>query len=255
MILSEAEPWGLLFSLRLEKNLQMTKAAILIDGGYFLKRLPSVQSNVDVSNPDAVARSISRLIRNHLEQLNTVYKVENFFQLLYRSFYYDALPYTGKGHTPVDKRAIDYSKTPEAIFRKNLFDALRGQPNLAVRLGEVRKNHDISWILKAKPQRSLLKGDLTVSGLTDNDFAPALRQKGVDMRIGIDIASITLKRQANIIILVSGDADFVPAARFARREGVQFILDPLWQNISADLFEHIDGLRSGFPRPGSHNED
>ena len=75
------------------------------------------------------------------------------------------------------------------------------------------------------------------------------------MRIGIDIASITLKRQANIIILVSGDADFVPAARFARREGVQFILDPLWQNISADLFEHIDGLRSGFPRPGSHNDD
>ena len=69
------------------------------------------------------------------------------------------------------------------------------------------------------------------------------------MRIGLDIASITLKRQANIIVLVSGDADFVPAAKLARREGVQFLLDPLWQDVSPDLFEHIDGLRSGFPRP------
>ena len=155
----------------------------------------------------------------------------------------------------MNKRAVDYSKTPEAIFRKKLFDSLRGQPNLAVRLGEVRKNHDSSWILKAQPQKRLLNGDLPVSALTDSDFAPALRQKGVDMRIGIDIVSLTLKRQANIIILVSGDADFVPAARFARREGIQFILDPLWQDISTDLFEHIDGLRSGFPRPGSNQQD
>lgn len=69
------------------------------------------------------------------------------------------------------------------------------------------------------------------------------------MRIGLDIATVTLKRQAAIVILVSGDADFVPAAKLARREGVQFILDPLWQDVSPDLFEHIDGLRSGFPRP------
>ena len=69
------------------------------------------------------------------------------------------------------------------------------------------------------------------------------------MRIGLDIASITLKRHANVIVLVSGDADFVPAAKFARREGVQFILDPLWQWISPDLSEHIDLLRNGFYKP------
>lgn len=71
------------------------------------------------------------------------------------------------------------------------------------------------------------------------------------MRIGLDIASITLKQQADTIILVSGDSDFVPAAKLARREGVIFILDPLWQKVSNDLLEHIDGLRSGFYNPGS----
>ena len=74
-------------------------------------------------------------------------------------------------------------------------------------------------------------------------------KKGVDMRIGLDIASLTLKGQADTIILVSGDADFVPAAKLARREGVRFVLDPLWQEIPADLNEHVDGLTSGFPRP------
>jgi uncharacterized LabA/DUF88 family protein len=76
-----------------------------------------------------------------------------------------------------------------------------------------------------------------------------LRQKGVDMRIGLDIAAITLKRLAGTIVLIAGDADFVPAAKLARREGVQFILDPLWQKVSDDLFEHIDGLQTVLKKP------
>lgn len=77
-----------------------------------------------------------------------------------------------------------------------------------------------------------------------------LRQKGVDMRIGLDIASVALKRLASTIILIAGDADFVPAAKLARREGIQIILDPLWQKVSDDLFEHIDGLQTVLARPG-----
>ncbi len=45
-------------------------------------------------------------------------------------------------------------------------------------------------------------------------------------------------------ILISGDSDFVPAAKLARREGIDFILDPLGAHIKSDLFEHIDGLRT-----------
>ena len=97
-----------------------------------------------------------------------------------------------------------------------------------------------------------MSGDIEVSDLQDSDFFLNLRQKGVDMRIGLDIATITLKKQASVIVLVSGDSDFVPAAKLARREGVTFILDPLWQNVSPDLHEHIDRLTSGFSRPRRH---
>ena len=227
----------------------MAKSAILIDGGYFLKRLPIVRPDVNPSDPEAVASSVRQLVRSHLEQLNEVYKVPNAFQLLYRIFYYDARPYDGKEHKPVSSSAIDYARTDQARFRECLFHALRSSRNLAVRLGEVRKDSHRFWILNAGPQKELLNGQLSVEDLTDDDFTPALRQKGVDMRIGLDIASLTLKGHANIIILVSGDADFVPTAKLARREGVRFVLDPLWQHIPPDLNEHIDGLTSGFPRP------
>ena len=226
----------------------MTKVAILIDGGYFLKRLPVVRRNINVQDPHEVANSVNQLVRGHLDQLNKVYNLPNYFQLLYRTFYYDADPYDRKEQTPVDKHTVDYSRTRQAIFRRTLFKSLHGFPNLAVRLGEVRKGTPF-WMLKSQPQEKLLNGSLSADDLSDSDFAPVLRQKGVDMRIGLDIAAITLKRHADVIILVSGDSDFVPAAKFARREGMQFILDPLWQSVPSDLYEHIDGLRSGFYKP------
>lgn len=53
-----------------------------------------------------------------------------------------------------------------------------------------------------------------------------------------------LQKQVEQIILISGDSDFVSAAKLARREEIDFILDPLGAPIKPDLFEHIDGLRT-----------
>lgn len=69
------------------------------------------------------------------------------------------------------------------------------------------------------------------------------------MKIGLDISTMTLKKQVDTIVLVTGDSDFVPAAKLARREGVEFILDPMWQAINTDLNEHVDGLASGLDKP------
>ncbi len=74
------------------------------------------------------------------------------------------------------------------------------------------------------------------------------------MKIGVDIASLALKRFVKQIVLISGDADFVPASKLARREGIDFILDPMWNKIDDALFEHIDGLRSTCPKPKKGEE-
>ncbi|NGZ26383.1 MAG: NYN domain-containing protein [Magnetococcales bacterium] len=186
-------------------------------------------------------------------QINKIACAAHPFSLLYRCFYYNARPYVKKGHLPISHRAIDYAKSDEASFRLSLFDLLRRRANFAVRLGEVRRER--GWILSEQAQKDLLERKRTVDSLADTDFIPGFRQKAVDMRIGVDITSISLKKQADTIILVAGDSDFVPAAKLARREGVRIILDPMWRSVESALFEHIDGLRSGFPRPKGADVD
>ena len=93
--------------------------------------------------------------------------------------------------------------------------------------------------------KALLHNQITLDDLTEMDFSPSWRQKGVDMKLGIDIASLAYRRQVDQIILIAGDSDFVPAAKVARREGIDVILDPMGMSSIADsLKEHIDGVQT-----------
>jgi uncharacterized LabA/DUF88 family protein len=166
---------------------------------------------------------------------------------LYRVFYYDCLPYDKKQHNPLTGRAVDFSKTDRYKFQIAFLDELKKKRKVALRLGilEDRKR----WIIKPSKTKELLKKQITIDDLVEDDVQFDIIQKRVDMKIGLDIASITLKKQVNQIILISGDSDFVPAAKLARREGIDFLLDPMWNPIKPHLFEHIDGLVSKIKRP------
>ncbi len=106
--------------------------------------------------------------------------------------------------------------------------------------------------LWGKKTKELLSGEITIDDLCEEDFNINFQQKGVDMKIGIDITSMAYKQQVDQIILIAGDSDFVPAAKLARREGIDFILDPMWNKIKPSLFEHIDGLNSQW---GTRHDD
>jgi len=259
--------------------------AILIDGGYFLKRIRKELPPDQTSTAEQTAKTVRRLCFNHIARI-TGDRGKLWQKHLYRTFFYDAEPYSGTAHHPIANRQIEFAKSALALDRLALFEQLRKERKLALRLGKVNRDHD--WALsprltkaalKTRQQLAPLQGlaeqlqesthheqllqmHLSVDqaqqllaahdfwqSIQNNDVALGLRQKGVDMRIAIDIASLTLKQQVSTIVLVAGDSDFVPAAKLARREGMEFILDPLWQNVNVDLFEHIDALQSGLARP------
>ena len=114
---------------------------------------------------------------------------------------------------------------------------------MALRLGRISLNATCRWQIKPNKMKDLLFGKITVSDLNpDTDVLPNLQQKQVDLKIGVDITSMVLKKQVDSIVLVAGDGDFVPASKLARREGVDFILDPMWAHINPDLKEHVDGI-------------
>lgn len=120
---------------------------------------------------------------------------------------------------------------------------LKHHRKFALRMGRINDTQ-VHYSLRAEPTKRLLRGDIRVEDITVDDLELNLEQKGVDMRIGVDISSLAFKHQVNQIILISGDSDFVPAAKQARREGIDFILDPMRSIIKDDLFEHIDGIRT-----------
>jgi uncharacterized LabA/DUF88 family protein len=262
--------------------------AILIDGGFFLKRLSKLVPANHCDTPENIARCVRKLCFNHVMRLKGG-SGKLWQQHLYRVFFYDALPYDGKAHHPVTNQQIEFSKSDLAKDRQALFEQLRKERKLALRLGKVNRDHDwalsprltkaalktrqqlaplqglaaqlpqaiqasqpVQLQLSAEQAQALLDAHNFWQNLQTGDVALGLRQKGVDMRIAIDIASLTLKKQVSTIVLVAGDSDFVPAAKLARREGMEFILDPLWQQVNDDLFEHIDALQSGLKRPVAH---
>ena len=123
------------------------------------------------------------------------------------------------------------------------FDELKKKRKFAIRLGKLAEEQ-AHYTIKPQVVKKLCNGSLQFNELQESDFCLEIDQKGVDMKIGLDIASMAYKKQVEQIVLISGDSDFVSAAKLARREGIDFILDPLGAPIKSDLFEHIDGLRT-----------
>ncbi|WP_225738937.1 NYN domain-containing protein [Citrobacter amalonaticus] len=89
-----------------------------------------------------------------------------------------------------------------------------------------------------------MKGEKSWDQLTNDDFYYDIKQKQVDIKLGMDITTLAYEKLVDVIVLVAGDSDFVPAAKHARIKGIDFILDPLRQNVTPSLSEHIDGVQS-----------
>jgi uncharacterized LabA/DUF88 family protein len=82
---------------------------------------------------------------------------------------------------------------------------------------------------------------ISAEQLSDADFIPDFEQKGVDMRIGLDIATFSANRAVDRIILVSGDTDCIPAMKHARIAGLQLVLAELPNHrLAPELKWHAD---------------
>lgn len=165
---------------------------------------------------------------------------------LYRIYFYDCPPLQKIYHHPITNKQIDYSKSNTTQYKKALHEALLQRPFVAMRTGHLSMT-DKAWGFKRNSSsnlKKLFRGDLLYSDIQPEDIIIKPRQKGVDMKLGIDITSVVLKKFANKIVLISGDSDFVPAAKLARTEGAHFILDAMGKEVKGELSEHIDGLKS-----------
>src|SRR5262249_6836984 len=156
---------------------------------------------------------------------------------LLRIYWYDAAPSSQRIKHPVSGNALDLATT--ARFRKSqsFYDQLILEPHFSLRMGHVILSPH-KWRLKTRVGSALIKHG--ARALTDQDFELDMSQKGVDMRVGLDMARLALRETVRAMIVVTGDSDFVPAFKFVRREGVKVILEPMGHSVRPELKHHAD---------------
>ncbi|MCI9687678.1 NYN domain-containing protein [Vibrio parahaemolyticus] len=213
--------------------------AIFVDAGFFNRLFTTAVDPEMKMSPEELAKKMWHYWIKHVDRKNG--------EDLYRIYYYDCPPLTLKAHHPITNKQIDFSKSDITKYKNELHEALTHQPYVACRMGHLSTS-DKEWgfIRKDKVHNfnKLIRGEVDPKAIDPNNVSLRPRQKGVDMKLGVDITSVVLKKLANKIILISGDSDFVPAAKLARIEGAHFILDAMGRKVKGDLAEHIDGLKT-----------
>lgn len=191
-----------------------TKVNILIDGGFFWQRFKAIHK-ADPTVNDVLA-TVSDIMSKTTAKTNGDTK-----DILFRVFYYDCEPFGGTIQDYSKKTQIDYSASKTFKSKNAFLEQLGGQERFALRKGELSFT---GW-----------KQDIH-----SKQFRPDFKQKSVDMKFGLDMASMATKHTVDKIVLVAGDSDFIAPIKFARQEGLLVYLYPMGNHIKAKLKEHCD---------------
>ena len=144
---------------------------------------------------------------------------------------------------PLTGQTIDYSVLPQTKWAAEFLKRIVEKRKVALRLGELADS-TAQFVLKESVLNDIISGAKTAASLTQNDFRMDVKQKGVDMRIGLDVASLAYNRIVDQIVLIAGDSDFLPVVKMARRSGIDVLLDPMKQFPKRNMQEHVDGIES-----------
>ena len=189
----------------------MKKVAILIDGGH---TRVLVRKAGKIYNPD------------YIEQLARA-AIDKEEEDIVRILYYDCPPFNGNVKLPVSGDVKEYNSSGVWL------DDLAERDLFAVRRG----------ILKF---RGFVPRKVPVAreALTDDDFEPRFEQKGVDMRIGLDIATYADNRSIDRFVIFTADTDCIPAFKHARKLGLQVVLVDLPRGkLVGESRQHADFVR------------
>lgn len=206
------------------------KVALLLDGGWLTKVLREHLGKSKHPSDEQVYNFALGCIKQGEE--------------LFRIYYYDCYPYDGRDENPITGNRVDFRQTPQYGARMKFLDQLSMRDYIAFRHGQLQHRRG-DWGLKKGALEDVCFASskkLPLPNLLQDDIVPVFKQKGVDIKIGLDIAWLALKRIVDRIILMTNDTDFVPAMKFARREAIAIVLID-FGGVHKVLKGHTDEIR------------
>ncbi|WP_146140373.1 NYN domain-containing protein [Alsobacter soli] len=139
-------------------------------------------------------------------------------ETLIRVQYYDCVPFNGVVRLPVTGAEREFAGSDRWL------SDLAERDFMMTRLGTLK--------FRGFKPRSLP----ITPGLGDDDFRPDFEQRGLDLRIGLDVADIVSRGAAERMVWITGDPGLAPAFEHARHRGVQIIVVSFpGQRVPAEL--------------------
>lgn len=148
-----------------------SRFAILLDGAFVIKKLEHRLGRF----PSAA--DIERLCLSFAQFQDLRHRE------LLRIYFYHAPPTESVLINPIDKCRINLGRSQIHAQHTSLLETLELHPNFALRLGETVVHE---WRLGSRAIKSLNSGARMIEA---RDLIPNISQKGVDLRIGLDIYS------------------------------------------------------------------
>lgn len=206
-------------------------ALMIVDGGHLRALMMHDSRNPAMQAPLITAENVDRILRACVQDDED----------LQRIYYYDCSEFTGHFNPPhpdwagKECIALHESDLKQRIKRGSKFHILNPYKREHQSIHTKGANTAV-WIARQGNSRMLDElaqkelfavrhGKMKFNGWQKSkrkdgpEYFPSLQQKGVDMLIGLDIATIAITGQAERIIFIANDTDFVPALKFARRTG------------------------------------
>lgn len=200
--------------------------AILVDGG-FLKQKLRFANNGRYPTADEVWRLCVDDIMSTAELIQ---------DQLFRIYFYDCRPYDGTIIDPRSRESVDFGSSPSAMAQRKFLDELSAKPQTLLRAGELTYR---GLIIPQDRMNFSEDGEIKINA---DDLVHNFVQKQVDIKMGLDIAWISLNKHVGKLVLVAGDSDLIPAMEFARQQGLLVYLAPLEHSVKFGMLEHADGL-------------
>lgn len=213
------------------------ESILMIDGGFLKKKYKvALRKHIEVGDVKQIA--------------NNILKKCKLDGLSHRIYYYDCPPSAEKTSLPISGTPYSFGSTKGYQKGVAFINSLKREDFFSVREGMLSFK---GWTLSSKCYDS--SGKRLIETLTDDHFKPNLQQKGVDTKIGLDIAWASYDKIAKNIILVTGDSDFTPAMKTARRNGIFVYLFTLNHGVRADILNNADVLNTDAVTSFLYNSD
>lgn len=187
------------------------KVNVLIDGGFLEQALKKQRKQLSIAEVETI---VNDTLSGLQAKIGTVANIS-----LFRVLYYDSFPFEGKKKDPNGKM-IDFGASPIFSAKNKFLNEIAKQDRYGLRSGQ----------LSFRGWRTVSKGK----------YLPIFQQKGVDMKCGLDIAVMSMKKVIDIIIIIAGDSDFIAPLKVARKEGVLVAIQSLGLPIKEELIKHSD---------------